>query len=177
MTRFLRICYTLLALFCIGSGLHAQTTPAVPADTLTGNDFYRRQAFGIGLSASLISGAGLSGRATFPGGFITQASFFVITVGEWTHFNIGGEVQYSFIRQPDWRLYSMLGMGFYTSTSDDTTKPGNRIANPFRMGLGIGYEWFASEQFVVSLGGALSYFPSTGQFLPTPEVGLFFYFR
>ncbi len=177
MTRFLRICYSLLVLLCIGSGLHAQTSPAAPADTLTGNDFYRRQAFGIGLNASLISGAGLSGRATFPGGFITQASFFVITLGEWTHFNIGGEVQYSFIRQPDWRLYSMLGMGFYTSTSDDTTKPGNRIANPFRMGLGIGYEWFASEQFVVSLGGALSYFPSTAEFLPTPEVGLFFYFR
>ena len=90
---------------------------------------------------------------------------------------IGAEAQYSFIRKPDWRLYSLLGMGFYTSTSSDSAKPGNRIANPFRLGLGLGYEWFASDQFVVSLAGALTYFPNTSEFLPTPEVGLFWYFR
>lgn len=184
MTRFLRILSLLVILFCIGVDLHAQTPvtspPAEPVTTepvISGNDFYREQAFGIGLNVGLVSGAGLSGRATFPGGFLTQASFFVMTLGQWTHFNIGGEGQYSLIRNPDSRMYALLGMSYYSSTTDDTTRQGNRIANPFRTGLGIGYEWFAGRQFVVSISGALTYFPSTGEVLPTPQVGFFFYFR
>jgi len=175
MTSLRRISCFMMFLLCIGSGLHAQTPDTTV--TGTGSDFYRTTAFGIGLNVGLVSGAGLSGRGTFPGGFIVQGSFFVITLGEWTHFNIGAEAQYSMIRNPDWRLYSLLGMGYYNSTTDDTARPGNRIANPFRTGLGIGYEWFAGDQFVISIAGALTYFPSTGEFLPTPEAGLFFYFR
>jgi hypothetical protein len=167
-----------LLLFLACSTLCAQTsTPLATTDTTNHEDFYHRQSFGVGLNAGLVSGAGLAGRATFPGGFVTQAAFFVMTVGQWTHFNIGGEAQYSFIRKPDWRLYSLLGMGFYSSTTNDTTRPGNRIANPFRLGLGLGYEYFASDQFVISLSGALTYFPNTSEFLPTPEVGMFWYFQ
>ena len=181
MTRFIRICCSLLLLCCVASGLRAQTpTPEAPAPgpaTDPEGDFYRTTAYGIGLNVGLVTGAGISGRGTFPGGFVAQGTFFVMTLGDWTHFNVGGEVQYSFIRNPDWRLYSLLGMGVYSSTTDDTTKPGNRIANPFRTGLGIGYEWFAGDQFVVSIAGALTYFPTTGEVLPTPEVGFFFYFR
>jgi hypothetical protein len=178
MKRLVRLSLLPLFLAVITSALTAQSsTPLAGADSLNTADFYHRQSFGVGVNAGLISGAGLSGRATFPGGFITQATFFVITAGKWTHFNIGAEAQYSFIRKPDWRLYSMLGMGFYSSTSSDSAKPGNRIANPFRMGLGLGYEWFASDQFVISIGGALTYFPTTSEFLPTPEVGMFWYFQ
>lgn len=178
MKRLVPLSLPLFLFLVISSLAIAQpATPLAGADSLNGEDFYHRQSFGIGVNAGLVSGAGLSGRATFPGGFITQASFFVMTFGQWTHFNIGGEAQYSFIRKPDWRLYSLLGMGFYSSTTSDSARPGNRIANPFRLGLGLGYEWFASDQFVVSIGGALTYFPNTSEFLPTPEVGLYWYFR
>ena len=179
MTSFIRICCSLLFLFCVVSGLRAQTTtpPAPAPGAVVDEEFYYQPAFGIGLNVGLVSGAGISGRGTFPGGFVAQGTFFVMTLSDWTHFNIGGEVQYSLIRNPDWRLYSLLGMGYYSSTTDDTTKPGNQIANPFRTGLGIGYEWFVGRQFVVSIAGALTYFPKTGEVLPIPEIGFFFYFR
>jgi len=170
----------LLVLGAAGSGrLCAQTsTPIAVADTAANaQDYYRIPSYGVGLMAGLISGAGISGRATFPGGFAAQATFFVMTAGQWTHFNVGGEAQYAFIRQTDWRLYSLLGAGIYSSVTDDTLRPGNRIANPFRLGLGIGYEKFLGPQFVFSIAGALTYFPSTGEVLPTPEAGFYFYFR
>lgn len=176
MKRLLLICLPFLILSMIP--LRAQTsTPIAAADSVGGEDFYRNPSYGVGLNVGLVSGAGLSGRATFPGGFAAQASFFIMTLGQWTHFNIGGEAEYAFIRKNDWRLYSLLGMGFYSSRTDDTTRPGNRIANPFRIGLGLGYEWFAGEQFVIALSGALTYFPTTSEFYPTPQAGFFFYFR
>jgi hypothetical protein len=173
---------SVLLLFIIGimgyARLGAQTsTPITATDSLNVQDYYRKPSYGIGLMVGLISGAGLSGRATFPGGFAAQSTFFVMTLGKWTHFNIGAEGQYAFIRQNDWRLYSLLGLGYYSSHTSDTAYPGNRIANPFRLGLGIGYETFIGQQFVFSIAGALTYFPTTGEVFPTPEAGFYFYFR
>jgi hypothetical protein len=93
-----------------------------------------------------------------------------------THFNIGGEVQYAFSRSDAGRLYSLLGMGFYGTWAEDTAR-GNVIANPFRIGIGIGYEYFTSPNFVISFAGAITYFPNTSEFFPLPEVGFFYYFR
>jgi hypothetical protein len=174
--------FSVLLLFIIGiagyARLGAQTsTPITAADSLNVQDYYRNPSYGIGLMAGLVSGAGLSGRATFPGGIAAQGTFFVMTFGKWTHFNIGAEGQYSFIRQNDWRLYSLLGLGYYSSHTSDTAYPGNRIANPFRLGLGIGYETFIGQQFVFSIAGALTYFPTTSEVFPTPEAGFYFYFR
>jgi hypothetical protein len=164
----------LALLLSVSSRVDAQTTE--PQQTV-GDDFYRNTYFAIGLNAGLLSGAGLSARASFPGGLTGQTTFFVMTFGQYLHFNIGGEIQYAFDRGANGRLYSLLGFGYYDSHSDKPEKPGNRIANPFRTGIGIGYEWFTSEKVVVSLSGAITYFPSTGEVYPLPELGFFYYFR
>ncbi|MDB5035810.1 MAG: hypothetical protein JWQ98_3051 [Chlorobi bacterium] len=179
MKRTLAISLTLLALFCCAGTLRAQgSTPIAVADTgMNGQDFYRNPSYGIGLMAGLTSGAGLSGRATFPGGFAAQATAFVITVGNWTHFNLGGEVQYAFIRKNTWRLYGLFGMGFYSSHTSDTAFPGNRISDPFRFGIGPGYESFIGDQLVFSVALPITVFPNTGKVYPVPEAGFFFYFR
>jgi hypothetical protein len=190
-----RLLATIVGLvFLVGTAVQAQptgtpttSTPASPTpapaksepiDTTHGLAlYYRDYTFGVGLNAGLFSGAGLSGRFLMPQGLAFQLSFFVISVGQWTHFNIGGEAQYSFARRDDWRLYSVLGMGYYTSTTSDTAFPGNRIAEPFRLGLGVGYEWFVGEQFTLDGALALTYFASTSKFLPTPRFAMHFYFR
>jgi len=174
---------TALLLLCTAL-LRAQTAipltpPPAPADTATGiEDFYRsRIAYGIGIQAGLLSGAGLTARVTTPTGLAAQITGFIITVGDYFHANVGGELQYGFVRHPDARFYAMLGAGFYSSTTSDTAKPGNRIANPFRFGLGIGYEWFASRNLAFDIAGAIHVFPSTGEVYPLPKAGFTVYFR
>lgn len=175
LKKYITVTIVALAILSINSlTVAAQTTQT---QQTIGEDLYNNTYFAIGANAGLLSGTGLAARVSFPGGFTSQAAFFVMTFGQYTHFNIGGEIQYAFDRGSSGRLYSMLGLGFYSSTSDKPEKPGNRIANPFRTGLGIGYEWFTSEKVVVSLSGAITYFPSTGEVYPLPELGLFYYFR
>lgn len=168
--RSLRIVIALLLLSA--PLLRAQDTVAVD------QDFYREKvAYGIGLQVGLLSGAGLNARVTTPTGLAAQISGFVMTFGDYFHANIGGEIQYGFVRHRDTRFYALLGAGFYTSTTDDTTKPGNRIANPFRFGLGIGYEWFASPNVAFDIAGAIHVFPNTGEVYPLPKAGFTVYFR
>lgn len=172
---------SLLLLSVFTFQLSAQPAPGgdPPAPgTGGGDDYYRTAAYGVGLNVGLLSGAGLSGRATFPGGFSAQLAFFVMTLGDYLHFNVGGEAQYGLIRKNDNRLYALLGMGLYSSTlKSDTTDRGNVIANPFRVGLGLGYEYFTSQNFVIAISGAITYFPTTSEVYPLPEIGFFWYFR
>jgi hypothetical protein len=145
-----------------------------------GNDFKDNTYFAVGLNVGLLSGAGLAGRASFPGGFAVQLAFLPVSVpGEkyTTHFNIGGEGQYAFSQSNTGRLYGLLGMGYYGTWSERADLKGNVIENPFRIGLGIGYEYFTTPNFVIALSGAITYFPSTSEFFPLPEFGMFYYFR
>ena len=41
-----------------------------------------------------------------------------------TFFNVGGEGQYAFTQGDGGRLYTLLGAGYYYTTSDDSTKDG-----------------------------------------------------
>jgi hypothetical protein len=157
-----------------------RVTPALTGQSSIGDDFKEYAYFAMGLNIGLLSGAGLAGRASFPGGFSVQLAFLPVSVpGEkyTTHFNIGGEGQYSFSRSNTGRLYGLLGMGYYGTWSDRADLKGNVIENPFRMGLGLGYEYFTTPNFVIALSAAITYFPTTGEFFPLPEFGMFYYFK
>lgn len=165
----------LLVLVSTNLLLQAQDTQTKKDST---DDFYYRgNYFGAGLNAGLLSGAGLSGRYVYEKGFVFGGTFFAITAGDWFHYNLGAEVQYSFVREQDNRFYAILGLGYYSSTTEDAAFPGNRIANPFRMGVGIGYEWFLNRRFALSPSLSITYFPTTSQVIPIPQVGLFMYFK
>jgi hypothetical protein len=158
---------------------NAQGSDSTYLSNTVGSDFTRNTYFAIGANIGLLSGTGLAGRVSLPGGFAGQLAFLPVSVPGSTystHFNIGGEVQYAFSRNEAGRLYSLLGMGFYGTWTEDASKR-NVIANPFRIGLGIGYEYFTTPSFVISFAGAITYFPNTGEFFPLPEVGFFYYFR
>lgn len=157
--------------------------PVTPPDTMStvGNDFNRNPYYAVGINVGLLSGAGLGARASWPGGFAAQFAFFAMSVpGDKysTHFNIGGEVQYSFSRNNSGRLYGLLGFGYYDTGYQDTAYgDGGAVANPFRTGIGIGYEYFTSPNFVISFSGAITFFPNTNEWFPIPEVGFFYYFK
>ena len=167
----------LLILFGSTASMLAQTTPPSALDTTgtVGEDFYNNIYVAVGLHASRVSGAGIAGRLALPRGFTFQLATFVITLGKYTHFNIGAEGQYAFIRDRDSRFYTLLGAGFYTSTQDG--REGNVIRDPFAMEFGFGYEYFTSRNFVIALSGGISWFPETAKVYPLPQIGAFFYFR
>jgi hypothetical protein len=171
-----RLLILFVLLLCVSaSGLAQTTPPALDTTGTVGEDFYRNIYFAVGLHASRVSGAGISGRLSLPKGYTFQLTTFVVTLGKYTHFNIGAEGQYAFIRDADSRFYSLLGAGFYTSSMDG--REGNVIRDPFAMELGFGYEYFTSRNFVISLSGGISWFPETSKVYPLPQVGFFFYFR
>ena len=156
-------------------GLLAQTdpTPEGPAASEGHNDLY----YAIGLQASLLSGTGLSGRVVIKDKFTIQASTFIIALSDLTHFNIGVEGQYAFSKGSVGRLYGLLGSGYYLTTKSDTAKPGNRIAEPFRIGLGVGGDLLASKNFAFDGSLAFHWFVASGKVLPLPSIGFHYYFR
>jgi len=181
----------LLAILTVGGTLRAQGTPDDTSRTavargqfdsvdVSGRELSQRLSFSVGLNFGLTSGMGVSVGAIFPFRLETQLNFFVISMGGYFHYNVGLEGRYNMIRKDGWQLYALLGMSYYSSELRDDKeaeqRPGNRVANPFRIGPGIGYGWFASEQFVVTVSGAITVFPTTGEVLPLPQLGLAFVF-
>lgn len=184
MKRILPICLPLLLLMAASIAAVAQpsgsSTPAAysPQDSTKGDEFYYyKPTFGVGLNVGLFSGAGISGRFMHPNGFGVQGTFFVISAFKYTHVNFGIEGQYAFTRRNDSRFYGIVGFGYYSSVRSDSAASENVIAEPFRVGLGAGYEWFTGDQFAWHIAAALSFMPATSTFFPLPEAGFHFYFR
>lgn len=158
-----------------------QPTPSrFDSGSVTGREIAQKLSFFLGLNVGLTSGAGIGVGAMFPFGLETHLNFFAISIGGYFHYNIGAEGRYDLIRKKDWQLYALLGMSYYSSELRDDKeaeeKPGNRVANPFRLGTGIGYGFFAGDQFVISISGALTVFPTTGEVLPIPQLSMGFVF-
>lgn len=133
--------------------------------------------YGIGLYGSLLSGAGLSGRMVLADRFTIQLTTFVFANSSLTHFNAGLEGQYNFAKGSVGRLYGLGGFGYYLSTSSDSLKPGNRVAEPFRTGLGVGGDLLLADNFAVDGALAFHWFVATGKVLPLPTFGFHYYFR
>lgn len=180
----------LLSIVAPCASLMAQTDtterPTRPAPSqfdsgsVTGREIAQKLSFFLGLNLGLTSGAGIGVGAMFPFRVETHLNFFVISLGGYFHYNIGAEGRYDLIRKKDWQLYALFGLSYYSSELRDDKeaeeRPGNRIANPFRLGAGIGYGFFAGDQFVISISGALTYFPTTSEVLPVPQLGMGFVF-
>lgn len=167
-----------LLLFCLLAfphGARSQTTDDAPLPPI--DEPASAVTYGIGLNASLLSGAGLSGRAIFDNRFGVQLSTFVLALSDLTHFNIGLEWQYSFTQGEVGRLYGLAGMGYYLTTKSDTAKPGNRIAEPFRLGMGVGGDLYMIGDLAVDGSLAFHWFTATGKVLPLPSIGFHYYFR
>lgn len=159
----------------------AQTSGTPLEGPRAGDDFYQSTYFAIGANLGFTSGCGLSGRVSVPGGFSVQATGFIITAFDYLHFNMGLEAQYAFDRNDNGRLYGLLGFGYFDSARQDSAAkyPGNRIAEPVRIGLGPGYEWFLSKRSVLSISLPISILlgGDKTKVFPIPQIGFFYYFR
>jgi hypothetical protein len=160
----------LLSLFWV-SALKAQTPDA--SAQAGGQVRFGEDVFGLGLHASLTSGAGISFKH-----HLAKIPFaYQITGGIWksksTEFsNIGIEAQYDLSVSDGNRLYAALGFGHYYK--GDST---NDLDGPTRIGLGFGYELPFSRAINISANLLVTSFQPSGEILPLPSIGIHIYFK
>lgn len=174
--RFLAIALAAFSLLMLGTETaHAQY----------GGDYYtEKMRFGVGAQAGLMSGMGIGVRVHPAGRMSVQVAGGALSGGESVMASFGAEGQYDFDWRERSRFYGFIGFGYYTNGEEELTEaagtwaPGKedpRLKSPFRAGLGIGYEWDLSNVLIFSASVAFTYF-SEGQFLPLPQLGLYYMF-
>jgi hypothetical protein len=130
-----------------------------------------RSIYGLGLSAGVASGFGLSFRHHLPGDVSYQLVGGVIKADRVVSYNIGGEFQYDFIRSESTRFFGASALGvFYNGKSGH-----NDLRGPVRFGLGVGGEYSKGSPLHVSAELLFTYF-SNGDVLPLPQLALHYYF-
>lgn len=163
MAKWIYVCLCVLLLPAAGI---AQVT--VSQGSSPGVD---RSIFGMGLSAGLGSGFGLSFRHHLPGRFSYQVVGGVIKAGSKLHYNVGGELQFDLIRNESTRFHAAGAAGYFFSGENET----NDVAGPVREGLGIGVE--RGSERGLNFGAELLFtFFSDGTILPLPQVSMHYYF-
>ena len=130
-----------------------------------------RTVFGLGLSAGVASGFGLSFRQHFPSDFSYQIVGGIIKADTKLHYNIGMEVQYDVVHGDKTRYFVGGATGYFYS--GPTTQ--NDLSGPFRLGGGIGGEWSNVAPFHLAAEVLFTYF-SDGTVLPLPQVSCHYYF-
>jgi len=153
--------------------LVASFSPAVAQVTtagLTKAENLDRTVYGLGFTASAASGLGVSFRAHLPSKLSLQGVFGIIKTSDKLLLSIGGEGQYDLVRGNLTRFYICSAASYFYEGSG-----GNEIGGPFRIGVGVGGEFYVRESFHVSVGGMFVYF-SDGTILPLPEISCHYYF-
>jgi len=134
-------------------------------------EYIDRSVYGLGFSAGAASGFGLSFRHHLPGDFSYQIVAGVIKADNKTLYNVGGELQYDFVRGGTARFFGDGALGyFYKGRSS------NELEAPFRVGLGIGGELRKLDPFYIA-GELLFTFFNDGTILPLPQISAHYYFN
>ncbi len=158
-----------IAMLCVGP-VSAQTTETA-VDAGTSAEF-NTNVFGVGLSASLCSGMGL----TFRHHIAKIPLAYQITGGIWksggvTLGDIGAEIQYDLSVSTN-RLYAVAGGGYYPVNFDASD-----TKSPTRFGVGIGYEQELSKSVGLYGNLMITFFQPSGDILPLPSLGLLVFFK
>lgn len=176
--------YTLMfvtVLACAANQTTAQTIgmddapPRSIAEQLRSADYWA-----VGAQYGLLGGTGLSmhyamaNRLSFEltGGYVTLAD------GMWS---LGAEMQYLLDNGPDSRFYALVGSGVYhVGNTDSNNVTSNKLSHPFRVGLGLGYEYFVSPKAAFSLELPIVVFIPSGdlraEVYPFPQLQFLYYF-
>ncbi len=130
-----------------------------------------KNVFGLGLSAGLTSGFGISFRQHFPSEFSYQFIGGIIKTDTRLHYNLGSEIQYDVFHGTTTRFFTSGGIGYFYSGESGN----NYLSAPLRIGAGIGGEWSNIASFHIAGELMFTYF-SDGTVLPLPQLSAHYYF-
>ena len=165
------------AMFFAGTANGAAQTTVTESEAGVQNVF-ATNVFGVGISASLCSGMGLSFRQHFA----AVPLGYQITGGIWkTHdlytYDAGAEVQYDLSLSTN-RLYALGAIGYYYyGNTDQFGINTNALDSPLRFGAGIGYEMPYSRSVGASISLMITVFEPSGDVIPLPSLGFHVYFK
>ncbi len=155
----------LLALALLVQGRAQVNVPNVGARVID------RSVFGLGLSAGLASGFGLSFRHHLPGPVSYQVVGGIIKLDRRLHYDIGAELQADLVRNDAIRFFAGGAGGYFFSGEVGH----NDLSAPGRIGLGVGGEWNNIPPFCLTGELLFTYF-TDGIILPLPQVSAHYYF-
>jgi hypothetical protein len=135
------------------------------------SEIANRSVFGIGASAGVASGFGISFRHHLPGTFSYQVIGGIVKADRKMYYNLGAELQYDFVRAGSHRLFGDAASGYFHVGEEGH----NDLTAPFRVALGIGNEWKTSDVFHVTGELLFTYF-TDGTILPLPQMSFHYYF-
>ncbi len=148
------------------------------------NIFQNQTVWGVGLQAGLCTGMGIGVRYHPAGRFGTQLVGGPLALSDKTMYSVGAEGQFDFDARGLSRFYGYLGFGYYENgavddekTTDKDEREEDKLKSPFRIGLGVAYEWPVSSKMVFNVNAAFTWFTGDGTILPLPQVSLFYYFK
>jgi hypothetical protein len=126
--------------------------------------------YGVGVSLGPASGFGLSFRHHLPGSFSYQIVGGIIKADRNTLGNLGGEMQFDFVRTLRTRFFGVAALGYFYKGEAE-----NELSSPFRAGTGVGIEY---QQFrSISIAGEILFtFFNDGDIVPLPQVSMHYYF-
>ncbi|MBL0173856.1 MAG: hypothetical protein IPP94_01075 [Ignavibacteria bacterium] len=150
----------------------AQTTPLASAPEDEANPFLSNDLWAVGIQAGVLSGYGLGVRFHPIGRFGGQLVGGGIKAGDVKTYSFGIEGQFDFDVMGRSRFYGYLGTGYYSYKGKDSVD----LNGPWRLGIGVAYEWSVSKKLIFNASGAITYF-SDGTVLPLPQIGLWYYFN
>lgn len=158
----------LIAIFIVSIISFGKAQVAEPKQNTENID---KSVYGLGFSAGAASGYGLSFRHHLPGDFSYQIVAGVIKADNKTLYNIGGELQYDFVRGGTARFFGGAALGYFYKGSSS-----NELKGPFRIGLGIGGELRKLDPFYIAGELLFTYF-TDGTILPLPQISAHYYFN
>jgi hypothetical protein len=155
-----------IALLLIASFSYAQ----VNTSELSNAEGLTKQVYGLGLSAGLASGVGLSFRSHLPSNVSAQGIFGIIKTSDRLSMSIGGELQYDLVRNNAIRFFAGSALSYFYDGQNR-----NEVSAPYRFGAGIGGEFYVQGGLHVTVEGMFTIF-SDGRIIPLPQIAAHYYF-
>lgn len=177
-------CYAMIGLImmCLTTAARAQSgggndvpVKATLADQLRSTDYWA-----IGAQYGLLGGTGLTLHYSMANRFSVELTGGYITLGDGM-WSVGAEAQYLLDHGSDNRLYALVGAGnYHVGTVDSAGVISNNLSHPFRLGLGVGYEYFLSHKASIAAElPVVIFLPRQGgraEVYPFPQLQFLYYF-
>ncbi len=132
-------------------------------------DSSRNQA--IGAVAGLASGAGVSYQEILPSAFGFRGTLFGWNVGGSSFLDLGASGLRVLSDDGRRRIYLIGGASYWRWSKEDDS-----IDESWSVGVGAGAEMPLSPRAVVSLEGLFTYWDDSGDFLPLPQIAVYYLF-
>jgi hypothetical protein len=139
------------------------------------NDVKEPYRFNLGLKLGVTTGSGICfGMDRIEEDWSLDVTIMPIALKNFNLTLLGASVKYSLQDLERYNLYLNAGMSYNYFAEAGT---GNKREDPVRVGIGFGFMQFISTYIAYDLQLLGTYFTTTGDFYPVPQITLQYHFK